>query len=71
LCCPTICTVQERHPYTQRLANEVSKVCYLGTDENNEPSSSDEEHDMPKLLDDEEVKGDNNKRMTLRNESVM
>jgi len=53
------------------LANEVSKVCYLGTDENNEPSSSDEEHDMPKLLDDEEVKGDNNKRMTLRNESVM
>jgi len=44
------------------LANEVSKVCYLGMDENNEPSSSDEEHDMPKLLDDEEVKGDNNKR---------
>ena len=38
---------------TRRLANEVSKVCHR-TEENNEPSSSDEEHDMP-LLDDEEL----------------
>jgi hypothetical protein len=47
---------------TLELANEVSKVCQMSVNENNEPSSSDEEHDMLKISDDKEVKANDDER---------
>jgi hypothetical protein len=47
---------------TLELANEVSKVCQMGVNENNKPVSSDKEHDMLKISDDEEVKANDDER---------